>query len=118
MPAMMPHVKSGRLKALAIGSAKRSPAAPDIATVAESGVPGYEYVTWYGLFAPAKTPRAVIVRLNEEIGRALRKPELDKLLRAQGSEPHPGTVEDLTKFMRVERSRWEKVVKLTGIHID
>ena len=100
------------------GSARRSPAAPGIPTVAESGVPGFEYVTWYGLFAPAKTPRAVVARLNEEIGRALGKPELDKLLRAQGSEPHPGSAEDLVKFMRVERARWEKVVKVTVIRID
>ena len=118
IPAMLPHVKSGKLKALAIGGAKRSPAVPSIPTVAEAGVPGFDYVTWYGLFAPAKTPRAIVKRLSEEVARALAKPDLDKQLRAQGSEPQSSTPEELAKFMRVEHARWEKVVKLTGIQID
>jgi len=118
MPAMMPHVTAGRLKALAIGSATRSPAAKDIPTVAESGVPGFEYTTWYGLFAPAKTPRAIVTRLNDAVGRALGKPELDKQLRTQGAEPRPSTPDELAKFMRVEHTRWERVVKTTGIQIQ
>jgi tripartite-type tricarboxylate transporter receptor subunit TctC len=108
-------VKSGRLKALAIGSATRSPAAPDIPTVAESGVPGFEYVTWYGLFAPSKTPRAIVGRLHEAVVKALGKPELDHQLRTQGSEPRPTTPDELVKFMRAEHARWEKVVRTVGI---
>jgi len=112
---MMPHVKGGRLKALAIGSATRSPAAPEIPTVAESGVPGFEYVTWYGLFAPSATPRPVVSRLNEAVVRALAKPELDKQLRSQGAEPHPTSADELAKFMRAEHARWDRVVKTVGL---
>lgn len=118
MPAMMPHVKGGRLKALAVGSAERSPAAREIPTVAESGVPGFEYVTWYGLFAPSKTPRAIVARLNDAVGRALGKPELDLQLRTQGSEPRFTTPEELAKFMRVEHARWERVVKTVGLQLQ
>jgi len=117
MPSMIPHVKAGRLKVLAIGSATRSPAAPAIPTVAESGVPGFEYVTWYGLFAPAKTPRAIVMRLNEDVKRALGRPDLDKQLRTQGSEPQPSSPEELAKFMRAEHARWERVVKAVGIQV-
>jgi len=115
MPSVLPYVKSGRLKALAIGSATRSPAAPDIPTVAESGVPGFEYVTWYGLFTPAKTAHGIVVRLNEAVTQSLGKPELDRSLRAQGSEPRATTPEELAKFMRVEHARWERVVKTVGL---
>ena len=115
MPSVLPLVKSGRLKALAIGSATRSPAAPEIPTVAESGVRGYEYVTWYGLFAPAKTPREVVARLNAATVRALGKPELDRPLRAQGSEPRASSPGDLDKFMRAERERWRRVVSTVGL---
>lgn len=115
MPAMMPHVTGGRLKALAIGSAERSPAAREIPTVAESGVPGFEYVTWYGLFAPSKTPRAVVAKLNDAVVRSLGKPELDRQLRTQGSEPRSTTLEELAKFMRVEHARWERVVRTVGL---
>jgi tripartite-type tricarboxylate transporter receptor subunit TctC len=117
MPSVLPHVKSGRLKALAIGSATRSPAAPDIPTVAESGVPGFEYVTWYGLFAPSKTPRAIVGRLHEAVVKALGRPELDHQLRTQGSEPRPTTPDELVKFMRAEHARWEKVVRTVGIEV-
>jgi len=118
MPSVLPLVKNGRLKALAVGGATRSPAAPDIPTVAESGVPGFEYVTWYGLFAPSKTPRAIVTRLNEAVVGSLRKPEIDRQLRVQGSEPHPTTPEEVAKFMRVERERWERVVKTVGLQVQ
>jgi tripartite-type tricarboxylate transporter receptor subunit TctC len=117
MPSVLPQVRSGRLKALAIGSATRSPAAPDIPTVAESGVPGFEYVTWYGLFTPSKTPRAVVARLNGAVVDSLKNPEVDRQLRVQGSEPRPTTPEELAKFMRVEHARWERVVKAVGLQV-
>jgi tripartite-type tricarboxylate transporter receptor subunit TctC len=114
IPVMLTHVKAGRLKALAVGSAKRSPAAPDIPTVAES-VPGFEYVTWYGLFAPSATPKPIVARLNQAVVKSLALPQLDQQLRGQGSEPQPTTPEEAAKFMKAEHARWSRVVKVTGL---
>ncbi len=115
IPSVLPYLRSGRLKALAVGSAARSPAIPEIPTVAEAGVPGFEYATWYGLFAASGTPRAIIARLNAAAAKALLAPELAQPLRAQGSEPRPTTPEELARFMQVEHARWERVVKATGL---
>ena len=115
IPSVLPYMRSGRLKALAVGSAARSPAIPEIPTVAEAGVPGFEYATWYGLFAAAGTPRGIVARLNAAAAKALLAPELAQPLRAQGSEPRPTTPEELARFMRVEHARWERVVKATGL---
>jgi tripartite-type tricarboxylate transporter receptor subunit TctC len=111
IPSVLPQVKAGRLKALAVGSARRSPAMPDVPTVAESGVPGYEYATWYGLFAPADTPRAVIAQLNKAVAAALKNPELAQSLASQGSEPNPTTPDELARFVKSEHDRWSRVVK-------
>ena len=115
IPVMLQHVKAGKLRALAVGSAKRSPAAPEIPTVAESGVPGFEYVTWYGLFVPSRTPRAIVVRLNDAVVKSLRSAQLEQQLRTQGADPRPTTPDEVVAFMKVERARWEKVVKATGL---
>jgi len=115
VPVMLQHVKAGRLSALAVGSATRTSAAPDIPTVAEAGVPGFEYEVWYGLLAPAGTPRAVVARLNEAIVKSLRLPQLDQQLRQQGSEPRPTSPEEAVKFMKAEHARWSRVVKATGL---
>jgi tripartite-type tricarboxylate transporter receptor subunit TctC len=115
IPVMLQHVKAGKLKALAVGSAARSPAAPEIPTVAESGVPGFEYVTWYGLFVPSRTPRAIVARLNDAVVKSLRSPQLEQQLRGQGADPRPTTSDEVVVFMKVERARWEKVVKATGL---
>jgi tripartite-type tricarboxylate transporter receptor subunit TctC len=114
IPVMLTHVKAGRLKAIAVGSASRSPAAPDIPTVSES-VPGFEYVTWYGLFAPSATPKPIVARLNEAVVKSLKLPQLDQQLRGQGSEPQPTTPGEAAKFMKAEHARWSKVVKVTGL---
>ena len=114
VPVMLQQVRTGKLKALAVGSAARSPAAPEIPTVAET-VPGFEYVTWYGLFAPAATPRAIVARLNEAVVKSLRLPQLDQQLRQQGSEPRPTSPEETLKFMKEEHARWSRVVKATGL---
>jgi tripartite-type tricarboxylate transporter receptor subunit TctC len=114
IPVMLTHVKSGKLKALAVGSATRSPAAPEIPTVAES-VPGFEYVTWYGLFVPSATPRAIVARLNEAVVKSLRLPQLDQQLRGQGSEPRPTSPEEAAKFMKAEHARWARAIKATGL---
>jgi tripartite-type tricarboxylate transporter receptor subunit TctC len=115
IPVMLAHARAGRLRALAVGSAKRSPAAPEIPTVAESGVPGFEYVTWYGVFAPSRVPHAIVARLNDAVVKSLRSPQLEQQLRGQGADPRPTTAEEVVAFMKVERVRWEKVVKATGL---
>ncbi|MEO7728933.1 MAG: tripartite tricarboxylate transporter substrate binding protein [Burkholderiales bacterium] len=118
MPSVLPLVASGKLKGLAVGSARRSPAVPDIPTVAEAGVPGFENVTWYGMFAPAKTPHDIIMKLNKQVVQILAEPEMAKRLAAQGAEPRSSTPDELVKFMRVESERWKKVIKVAGIKVE
>ena len=118
MPSVLPQVKSGKLKGIAVGSAKRSPAAPDIPTVAESGVPGFDYVTWYGLFAPAATPRAIIAKLNAQVVSMLAEPELAQRLAVQGADPQSSTPEGLARYMHEEHERWKKVIKSAGIKAE
>ena len=118
MPSVIPLVASGKLKGLAVGSVQRSPAVPDIPTVAEAGVPGFENVTWYGMFAPAKTPHDIIVKLNKQVVQILASPEMAQRLASQGAEPRSSTPEELTKFMRVESERWNKVIKTAGIKVE
>lgn len=120
MPSVLPHIKSGRLRAIAVGSAKRSPAAPDIPTVAESGpsLKGFQYVTWYALLAPAATPKDVIAKINAESVKILSQPEMVQRLSSQGAEPTPGTPEELSKFMRNEYEDWKKVIKAANIKLE
>jgi len=115
VPVMLQHVKAGRLRALAVGSSTRTAAAPDIPTVAEAGVPGFEYEVWYGLLAPAGTPRAIVARLNEAVVQSLRNPKLEHQLRAQGSDARPTSAEEMARFMKSEHARWSRVVKATGL---
>ena len=117
-PSVVPHVRGGRLRALAIGSAKRTPALPDVPTVAESGVPGYEYTTWYGIFTPVKTPPAIVFRLNAEIVRMLADPQLTQRFQSQGGDPASSTPAALTAYMKEETTRWQRVIKTAGIRIE
>lgn len=110
MPSVLPQAHAGRLRGIAVGSARRSPAAPEIPTVAEAGVPGFEYVTWYGLFAPAGTPREIVTRLNAQVARILSDPELSKRFSSQGAEPMSNTPEQLTQYRRTEFERWRKLI--------
>ncbi len=118
MPSVLQHVKSGRLKGIAVGSAKRSPAAPAIPTVAESGVPGFEYVTWYGMLAPAATPKDIVSKLNTELVRVLHDKEVSQRLEREGAEPAPGTPEQLAKFMRSEHEQWKKTIAAAKIKLE
>ena len=118
MPALVPHVKSGKLRALGVGGATRSPAMPDVPTVAEAGVPGYEYVLWYGFFAPAKTPRPIVTRLNEHTVSILAQPDIAQRLAAQGAEARATTPEEFTRFMRAEVERLSRVIKAAKIKLE
>jgi tripartite-type tricarboxylate transporter receptor subunit TctC len=115
---MLPQVKNGRLRAIAITSAKRSSLAPDLPTFAESGLPGYEFGTWFSILAPAATPQAVVARLNGGIARALQLPDVRERLRALGAEPVISTTEEMNAFFRTEIARVGKVVKSAGIRLD
>jgi tripartite-type tricarboxylate transporter receptor subunit TctC len=114
---VLQHVKSGRLRGIAVGSPKRSPAAPDIPTVGET-VPGFQYVTWYGVFAPAATPKAIVSKLNAEIVRILQDKDMAQRLAREGAEPAPGTPEELAKFMRAEHEQWKKTIAAAKIKIE
>jgi tripartite-type tricarboxylate transporter receptor subunit TctC len=114
----LPHVTSGRLRGLAVTSANRTPAAPDFPTVAEAGLPGYEAVSWYGLFAPAGTPRDVVLRLNAETVRALKLPDVRQLMLAQGAEPVNETPEQFAAVIKADITKWTDVVRKSGAKAD
>ena len=108
------HARSGRLRALATTGAKRSPAAPDLPTMMEAGVPGYEAANWFGTAVPAKTPTAIVAKLSQEIARALRLPDVRERLLVQGMEPTSSTPEEFSAYIRSEMTKWAKVVKASG----
>ena len=118
MLSAMPQVKNGKLKAIAVTSAARSPAAPDLPTVAESGLPGYEAIAWNGLLAPAGTPAEVVNKLNAELKKALDAPDVKDRFSAQGFGAAWNTREAFAKFIQAELDKWAKVVKVSGATLD
>lgn len=109
------HLKSGKLRGLAVTGSRRAAALPDLPTVAEAGVPGYSAGTWYGLFAPAGTPPAIVARLSEETRKALANPEVRASFAAQGVEPAGNTPEQFASFVRNEHAKWGRVIRESGI---
>lgn len=118
MPSSLPLVKDGKLRALGVTSSKRSAAAPDIPTLAESGLPGFDAVSWFALFAPANTPRAIVDKLQLEVARILKTPDISKKLLEIGLEPQGGTPAELGAYQKSEITKWAKVVKDSGATID
>jgi tripartite-type tricarboxylate transporter receptor subunit TctC len=118
MPSALPHAKAGKLRALAVTTARRSPELPDVPTVAEAGVPGYEATSWFGLFAPAGTPAPVISQLTASIAKALNDPDVKKRIAEQGGEPHPESPQEFAAFIQKESAKWAQVVKASGATID
>ena len=116
--SVQPHIKSGKLRALAVTTARRSPGFPDLPTVAEAGVPGFDAITWHGVVVPARTPQPVIARLNGEFNKLLRTADMRERLMALGSDIIGGEPKQLTEFMRVEIPRWAKVIKESGAKAD
>ncbi len=114
MPAVMPHVKSARLRALAVSSAKRSQAAPELPTIAESGVPGYDFSTWYRLLVPAGTPKTVVARLNGAAQKALSS-DLREKLAQQGVETETSTPEKFSDIISADISKWRKIIRDANI---
>ena len=118
LPSALPQVKAGKLRALAVTSARRSPAAPDLPTIAEAGVPGYEVDSWFGILAPAGTPREIVNKLNAEIVKILQMPDVKERLSEQGAVPVGDTPEHFAEHIRKETVKWAKVVKASGARAD
>jgi tripartite-type tricarboxylate transporter receptor subunit TctC len=118
MQSVMPHVKSGRLRALAISTAARSPAVPDVPTIAESGLPGYDATGWYGMLAPAGTPQAVIARLHGETVKLLAVPEFRERLAVEGAVAVGNTPAEFDRFIRDETAKWAKIIRGLKIKAD
>ena len=111
MPSAINHVRQGRLRALAVTGPKRSPAAPELPTVAEAGVAGYEFTAWFGLFAPAATPKEVVARLNAAVVKAIESPDLKARMEQLGAEPFAATPEQFAVFFKGEVDKWARVVR-------
>jgi tripartite-type tricarboxylate transporter receptor subunit TctC len=118
MQGAMPHVKAGKLKALAVSSAKRTATAPEVPTIAESGVPGYEFISWNAVHVPAATPRAIVATINREIGRILAMPDVKQRMFDLGLEVAGGPPERLGELVRSDIAKWSKVIKEVGVKVD
>lgn len=116
--AALPHVKAGKLRALAVTGKNRSPAVPALPTVSEAGVPGYEIVAWQGLFAPAATPSAIVKKINSDMVAALNVPEIKGALIAQGLETIASTPDEFSEYIKNDLVKWAKVVKEANVHVD
>ena len=118
IPSVIQHVRSGSLRAIAVTSSRRSPALPEIPTVAESGYPGFEASSWYGFVAPAGTPDPIIRKLHEMIAKIVNMPDINEQLSSQGADPVGSSPEEFAQYMHNETEKWAKVVKASGIRLD
>jgi tripartite-type tricarboxylate transporter receptor subunit TctC len=118
LPSSLPFIKAGKLRALAVTSAARSPALPDVPTIAESGVPGFEASSWFGLLAPAGTPRDVVAKINADTAKWLASPDAKEKLAAQGAAAAGGSPEDFAKHIQAETAKWARVVKESGAKVE
>ena len=118
VPAAAPHVKAGKLRALAVIAPQRLPALPDVPTVAEAGLPGFEVTTWYGILAPAGTPRPIVARLNTELVKAMHSPEMKERLAGIGTGPVTTTPEEFAAYIKAEIAKWGDVIRKAGLKAD
>jgi len=114
----MSHARAGKLRALAQAGMKRSAAIPDVPTIDESGLPGFEVIGWWGMLAPSKTPRPVVVLLNREVRAALESPDVKKSLLDQGMDPAGGSPEEFGALIRADMDKWGDVGKRLGVKLD
>ena len=115
---LVPQIKAGKLRGLGVTSARRSAAVPDLPTIAEAGVPGYDVTQWFGLLAPVATPAAIVSRLNSEVNKMLATPEVKEMLGARGADPIAGTPAEFAALIKSEYAKWAKVVKDSGARVD
>jgi tripartite-type tricarboxylate transporter receptor subunit TctC len=118
LPSAIAHVRSGKVRALAVTTAKRWPGAPEIPTLAESGVPAYEASAWFGLLAPAATPKPVVELLQSHVAAILRTPDVEKQFFEQGAQPSGNTPDEFAKMIASELQKWAKVVAATGVKLE
>ena len=118
LPSTMPHVKSGKLKPLAVTTAKRVPALPDVPTVAESGLDGFEMVSWYGLWAPPSLPPELVTKLQQEVAKALKSPQVAKALVEYGFVPSGSTPEEFKAYIKQESAKYAKLIKAANIRLE
>jgi tripartite-type tricarboxylate transporter receptor subunit TctC len=118
LPPSMPHIKSGKLRALAVTTTQRYPGLPDVPTMQEAGVAGYDAAAWFGILAPAGTPRDVVTKLNAEVNRIVMLPDVRERFDQQGAVPNPGTPEQFGAFIKSEIEKWSKVVKASGAKVE
>ena len=118
LPVLLPHVQSGKLRALAVASPKRSPLLPDLVTTAEQGLPGVEAINWYGILVPARTPRETIGRLHDAVVKTLSDPGVREKMIARGADPVGNTPEQFADYLKKDLDRWAKLAKTTNIKVD
>jgi tripartite-type tricarboxylate transporter receptor subunit TctC len=118
MPAVLPHAKGGRLRPIAVGTAKRSPALPEVPTVAENGYPGFEVSLWLGFFAPKGTPAPIVNRLQGELTKIAQSPEMKEQFERNGADPVTATPAELVKLMKVELEKYSTVIKKGNINLQ
>jgi tripartite-type tricarboxylate transporter receptor subunit TctC len=118
VPASLPYVKAGRAKALAVTSARRSPVLPDVPTIAEAGVPGYEAKNWYGMLAPAGVSKPILEKINQQVNEALRARDVADAISKQGADPEGSTPEAFGAYLKSEIAKWSKVIIATGLKVE
>jgi tripartite-type tricarboxylate transporter receptor subunit TctC len=118
IPSTIQHVRNGKLRALAVTSLKRSPGVPDLPTVAESGFPGFDAGSWYGLVGPAGMPREIVIKIQQDVVRVLKTKEMRDKFIVQGADPVGSTPEQFAEYIRSELAKWAKIAKLSGATVE
>lgn len=118
MASVLPHMKSGRIKALGVSSTKRSTLVPDVPTIAEAGIPGFEYMTWYGMLVPAGTPRPIVERIQADAAKIIQAPQARERFSTQGLDVYGNSPSEFQAYLGAELAKWDKVIRATGVRVE